>query len=210
MKDFKNTEFVVLDVETTGLSPANGDRVIEVAALKVRDLCVVDRFHSLIDPERPLSYGAFLVNGITPEMLKDAPTAREVLPDLFDFLGKACLVGHNIRFDLGFLWQEVRLSGRDWGHKHQALDTVRLARWLIPELRHYRLQAVAYHLAIDEVQQHRAMADVELTWAIFSKMLEMAFRRDVSELSALAEHGGVVYGDRPPARDRGRRREQVI
>lgn len=193
MNDFKKIEFVVLDVETTGLSPVNGDRVIEVAALKIRELKVVDRFYSLVDPKRPLSYGAFLVNGITEEMLRGAPPAPEILPGFLDFLGTACLVGHNIRFDLGFIKSEANLSGQQWRHSHPALDTVRLARWLIPELRRYRLQMVAQHLGIEDVQLHRAMADVELTMNIFQTMLEMAFRRDVSDLKGLLKYGGVKF-----------------
>lgn len=193
MDDFRKIEFVILDVETTGLSPGNGDRVIEVAALKIRELKVVDRFYSLVDPQRPLAYGAFLVNGITVEMLKGAPVAEEIIPGFFDFLGQACLVGHNIRFDLKFLKNEADFSGQPWRHRHPALDTVRLARWLLPDLGRYRLQMVAHHLGIEDVQLHRAMADVELTRTIFQIMLEMAFRRDVSDLKGLLKYGGVKF-----------------
>jgi DNA polymerase III epsilon subunit family exonuclease len=192
MDDFKKTEFIIFDVETTGLSPAYGDRVIEVAAVKIRDLTIVDRFHSLIDPQRPLSYGAFLVNGISSEMLRGAPVAAEILPRFFSFLaGEAfaaappCLVGHNITFDLNFLLHEAALLRHPWQPQRHKVDTMRLARWLLPELGRYRLEGLARFLEIEAAQQHRAMADVEMTHRVLIKLLEMSFRRDVTDLSGL-------------------------
>jgi len=193
MKDFKNTEFVILDVETTGLSPAGGDRVIEIAAVKVRELRIVDKFYSLVNPQRPVSYAAFQVNGISDAMLKDAPAAGEILPGFLDFVSGACLVGHNIRFDLGFLSSELERAGWCWRQRHTAVDTVRLSRWLLPELRRHRLEYVARSLEIEPAQLHRAMSDVELTFRVFEKFLEMAFRRDVSDLPGLLTRGGVGF-----------------
>lgn len=193
MIPFSDIDFVVLDVETTGLSPFNGDRVIEIGAVKVHGEEIVDQFHSLIDPQRPLSYEAFLVNGISSEMLKGAPTADQVLPKFLEFLGTAALVGHNVNFDLGFLNHEIERSGLSWRQLHPVLDTKKMARWLLPELRSYRLQQVAYALAMEDVQDHRAIGDVNMTRLVFRRFLDMAFRRDVTTLKQLLRHGGVRF-----------------
>ena len=79
--DIKTAEFIVFDVETTGLSPRDGDRIIEIAAMKVKGAVVVDKWYSLINPQRALPPEAMSVNGITEEMISDAPTAPDVLPD---------------------------------------------------------------------------------------------------------------------------------
>ncbi|MDP2653640.1 MAG: 3'-5' exonuclease [Candidatus Omnitrophota bacterium] len=174
IRDLQNQELVFFDVETTGLSPGNGDRVVEIAALKVKGLKPVARFHSLVDPRRDISWGAFAVNRITPEMLRGAPVAGEVLPEFLDFWGGACLVGHHVRFDLGFLMSELSLSGLSCPSPVHAIDTVRLARSVMPGLDRYSLVSVAYALGVADSQRHRAMEDVELTFAIFRKLLEKA------------------------------------
>ena len=182
---FKQAEFVIFDVETTGLSPRLGDRIIEIAALKVKDLEEVERFHSFIDPQRELSYGAFLVNGITSQMLEGAPKTNQVLPRFVEFLGKACLVGHNIKFDLSFLNNELSLIGHPLPGENMILDTLRMARRLLPGIGRYSLLNVAYSLAIDIGQTHRAMADVELTYDVFRRLLEIADRKDVCNFEML-------------------------
>jgi len=89
----KDTEFTFIDVETTGLSPHGGDRVIEIAAMKVKNSKVVKKFETFVDPQRELSYGAFLVNGISDEMLKGAPKAHEILPEFMDMVQNSIIVG---------------------------------------------------------------------------------------------------------------------
>jgi len=185
MKDFRGREFVIVDVETTGLSPRFGDRIIEIAALKVRDLQPVEEFVTFINPRRALSYGAFLVNRITPEMLKDAPTADKAMPAFLDFAGQACLVGHNISFDLSFIAHELGLLGRELPAAGRTLDTMRMARNLLPDLGSYSLKSVACNLAVEQAQQHRAMADVQITFEVFRKLLEIADRKDICEFEQL-------------------------
>src|SRR5262249_21157693 len=100
-------DFVVLDTETTGLRPGP-DRVIEVAAVRVRNGEIVDSFQSLINPGRPLPPFIVRFTGISQDMLQDAPMAREVMPDLLQFIDGAILVGHNLGFDLNFLTHEAQ------------------------------------------------------------------------------------------------------
>ena len=98
---FKNIEFVALDIETTGLTLVV-DRIIEIGAVKFQNGAVIGIFQELIDPEMPISPGAFAVNGITDDMVKGRPTIDKVLPRFIDFLGQDIPIAHNAPFDVGF------------------------------------------------------------------------------------------------------------
>ena len=187
MEAVHKEEFVVLDVETTGLSPSSGDRIVEIAALRIKDLKVVEEFHSFIDPGREISYGAYLVNGITPQMLRGAPTSHGILPKILDFIGTAHVIGHNIKFDLGFLCHELSLCGLQFSESSNAIDTVRMARKLMPHLGRYPLWYVARSLGIDDEQEHRALADVQMTFRVFRKLIEVAERQDFLDLKSFLQ-----------------------
>lgn len=184
MKEIAEKEFVIFDVETTGLSPASGDRVIEIAAVKVRDLQVVEEFYSLINPQREISFGAFAVNGISQVMVDGAPAARQIIPSFLEFIQTSVLVGHNVKFDLGFLSYELSLLELKLPPQTIALDTIRMARTLIPGLGSYSLASVSYALGITEIQQHRAMADVMMTWEVFARLRQNAERKDLIQWEA--------------------------
>jgi DNA polymerase-3 subunit alpha (Gram-positive type) len=185
-QDIQKREYVIFDVETTGLFPGFGDRIVEIAALKIKDLEPVDRFSSLLDPQREISYGAFQVNQITASMLKGAPQAQEILPRFLDFVGEAALVGHNVQFDLGFLCHELALVERKLKEKTVVLDTLKMARRFIPRLPSYSLWSVAQSLGVKRNQEHRAMADVELTFAVFARLIGMARRQNIQDIRELA------------------------
>ena len=191
MEHFKKEEFVIIDVETTGLSPQSGDRIIEIAALKIKDLRPVDQFATFVDPQRPLSYGAFMVNKITAEMIDGAPAARDILPALTDFIGDAYLIGHNIKFDFKFIQNEYDLCGQQMPLKEHAFDTIKMARKILPELRTYSLRNVATYLDIRIDYLHRAMADVDLTYKVFDDLLHRSFKQDITDMQALIKHFGV-------------------
>ncbi len=207
-KDIRDIEFVVFDVETTGLAPGAGDRVVEIAALKVRGRKVVEEFHSLIDPQRPLSTGAFMVNGITPQMLAGAPNASQIMPRFLQFVQGSHLIGHNVRFDLGFVTNEFGLVGLGWEKEAWAIDTVQMARLILPGMGSYRLWWVARSLGIEEEQRHRALADVYLTWQVFAKLLEVAERRDLSAAEILSKSSRRVLPSGPRAGAFGDRRDE--
>ncbi|MBU0467585.1 MAG: WYL domain-containing protein [Candidatus Omnitrophica bacterium] len=185
MKGIHSTDFVVFDVETTGLSPQFGDRVIEMAAVKVRDQKIIDRFESLIDPQREVSFEAYLVNGISDEMLVGAPLASEVLPDFVKFIEGCIVVGHNVKFDMKFLNNELRLAGMPECDGQRTIDTVKMSRGIIPELGKYSLAIVSEFMGIRNVQKHRAMADVEMTFKVFLNLLQMASKRRICSLAAI-------------------------
>jgi DNA polymerase III epsilon subunit family exonuclease len=175
----KDTEYVVFDVETTGLSAINGDRIIEIAAMKIRRGKVVDTFESLINPQREVPAESQQVHKITPEMLASAPTAQDILPGIIPFIGGACLVGHNVKFDLDFLCHELSLIGRKLQEETPAVDTLKMAKYLLPVLSSHRLAHVAHALGIQIEETHRALADVQLTVAILIRLIDRAQEQDI-------------------------------
>lgn len=185
MKNFLDTEFVIFDVETTGLSPQMGDRVVEVAALRVKGLQAVSQFHSLVNPGRDISSSAYLVNGISPQMLLGAPTSAEVFPDLLEYLSGAVIVGHNIKFDLDFLNAEAARLGMVLSDEIQSLCTVAMSKAFLPELGRHALSVVAYHLGIETPQEHRALSDVYMTYDVLKKLFAIADRKDIGDLQTL-------------------------
>ncbi len=197
----RNAEFIVFDVETTGLSPTEGDRIIEIAAIKVKDQKVVDVFESFINPMRELPTSAMVINKITEDMLIGAPTSAEFLPGIIDFIGGGCVVGHNVRFDLNFLCYELSLSGRKLRDDTPALDTLKMAKALIPYLSSYKLSHIAGALGVTIGETHRAKADVELTIQIMSRLMDIAGDQELHDLQAFCQQFSVekpVY--RMPAR----------
>ena len=178
----RDVEFVVFDIETTGLSVHNGDCIIELAALRIKDGKPAEEFHSFVDPHRALSWDAFQVNGISPAMIRGAPSREDVLPTLMDFFKDAYVVGHNIKFDLKFLFHELSLIGLKPREDFEAICTVKMARMLLPELGRYPLWFVAESLGIESRQEHRALADVYLTFEVLTRLMKIAQRRDICDL----------------------------
>lgn len=181
MRCLEEKEFVVFDVETTGLSPTFGDRIVEIAALKAKGLQKIDHFHSLVNPGRSISLAAFEVNRISDQMVANAPRFQDIAADLLCFINGATLIGHNIRFDLGFLYHELETAGLTIGRDIIFLDTMQIARRVLPELRRYPLWAVANALGIQERQKHRAMSDVELTFEVFCRLARLAHTHNMLE-----------------------------
>jgi DNA polymerase-3 subunit epsilon len=159
-----------LDVETTGLSPAHGDRVCEVAALRCEGTTVVDALQQLVNPQRPVSPGALAVHGISDATLSLAPTFDTLADDLAELLEGAVFVGHNAAFDLDFISSEFCLLRRSLP-PIIALDTLRLARQTY-RLPSFGLGALAAALGVDHAgRAHRAMADVLLTRGVMERIM---------------------------------------
>jgi DNA polymerase-3 subunit epsilon len=162
--------FTFIDVETTGLDAATGDRVCEIAVLRVHAGQEKARFEALVYPQRPMSVGAMAVNGITDAMLSNAPVFAEILPIVHAFLHDAIVVAHNARFDVGFLQHEWSLAG----HTLPSLVTVDTliqaqARYRFP---HNSLAAIATELGLATLPTHRAMADVLTTWQVLQRFID--------------------------------------
>jgi DNA polymerase III subunit epsilon len=167
-------EFIALDLETTGLWAAT-DRIVEIAAVRFRETGeAIGVFHSLVNPERPVSPGAYAVHRISDQELALAPTAREVLPEFLAFLGNpdcSKLIAHNASFDAGFLGSELRRAGLAIP-AHSLYDTLALSRARLPMLGSHRLDSVATHLGLDPAGAHRAMADTLLVKEIWLRLGE--------------------------------------
>ena len=167
-------ECVVFDVETTGLFAKDGDRIIEIAAVKVKNGEMVDEFESFINPERSIPIEASRINNITDDMVADSPVAEEVLPKMIDFIGGASLVGHNVKFDLEFLCYQLYMCGRKLRSTTPTIDTLKMSRGLIPQLSRHRLENVAQYFGVQIGDTHRALADVKLTVAVLLRLFGLA------------------------------------
>ncbi|MBD3298471.1 MAG: WYL domain-containing protein [candidate division Zixibacteria bacterium] len=162
----------VVDVETTGLSPRYGDRICEIAVIRREPDGSVRRFVSFVDPQRPISAGAFAVNGITPDMLEGAPRFCAIMPELDETLSDAVFIAHNAPFDLGFVQSEYAQCSREF--RVPAVIDTRLVSKRYLNLSSNSLASVARHLHIPQPNAHRAMADCETTLRVFDAIVEQA------------------------------------
>lgn len=153
----------MLDFETTGLSPAQGARITEVAALRIVDGRIVERFVSLINCGVDVPYEITALTGITQDMVDTAPTVEKVLPELLRFIGADALAAHNASFDSKFLLAECERLDLQAGYS-ELVCSLLLSRRLLPGLDSYRLSSLADSLGIRfSGQAHRAEADAEVS-----------------------------------------------
>ncbi len=167
--------FVVLDIETTGLSPAY-DEIIEIACLRVSGGQVVDTFQSLVKPFSWISEYVTELTGITNEMVADAPPLKDVLPQALAFMQDSVIVGHNVNFDINFIYDyALELCNAPFCNDY--VDTKRLSRRLLPELEHHQLANVAAALNSPVLPAHRAESDCRATLHCFNEFKKMAVER---------------------------------
>lgn len=163
-----NRRYVAFDVETTGLSPEE-DRIIEIAAVRVVDDQIVDRFQQLVDPGMVIPPEASAINGITDDMVKDCPMIERVLPAFLDFMGSDFLAAHNARFDLGFVG--AACNRYRYQLPNAAFDTMDLARYW-PAAPNKKLITLARVAGIAKTQEHRALGDAELVAGLIAAARE--------------------------------------
>ncbi len=168
-QDF-NADFVVFDIETTGFSPVN-NRIIEIGAVKVEKGKITDRFSSFVNPDVPIPFEIEKLTGINDSMVMDAPFIEQVLPEFLAFCGGAVLVAHNASFDMGFIKENARRQ--NMAREFTYVDTVGIARILLPHQAKHTLDAVAKTLGISLENHHRAVEDAEATAEIFVKFIPM-------------------------------------
>ncbi|HAU84569.1 MAG TPA: DNA polymerase III subunit epsilon [Lachnospiraceae bacterium] len=162
-------DYVVFDLETTGVSVYNDD-IIEISAVKVKGGEIIDTFSTLVNPDRPIPYAATRVNGITDDLVADAPYLKDVLADFLEFIGDNVLVGHNIySFDLNFIYDAaLNLYGRYVENDY--IDTLFMARKCLPKLSHHKLVDIAEHFNINTQGAHRALNDCIMNQKCYEEM----------------------------------------
>jgi len=182
-RTLSDVDFVVIDLETTG-AKAPPCRVTEIGAFRVSGMEITGEFHSLVNPETPIPEFITGLTGINDEMVRDAPTFRELVSGLLDFIGDSVLVAHNAPFDMRFLNHEISLVHGKYRIANPHLCTVRLARKLIPGIENHKLNTVANFYSIDLTNHHRAADDARATARIFIKLLDLLGEKGVNDLSA--------------------------
>ncbi|MCK9430697.1 MAG: exonuclease domain-containing protein [Candidatus Omnitrophica bacterium] len=182
-KSIDEIEFTIFDTETTGLNPASGDRIVELAGLRVKGKERIAEFDALVNPRRDISPGAFAVNKITPEMLEGAPGMEMVMPKFLDFIEGSYLCSYNIEFDLNFLNNELKIIGLPVLGARDSFDILTIARRLMPNQQRYALWFIADKLGIRSQQKHRAFSDVEMTWEVFNKFKDICREKGITDFT---------------------------
>lgn len=184
----------VFDVETTGLDPRKGHRIIEIAGLRIDggQLDETKIFTSFVNPEREIPWEAKRVNRISDMEVKSAPTIDQVLPKFLEFAGGSILVAHNAEFDIGFLEVEKEFC---WGFVDlpECLCTMKLSQSVFPRGYGHNLDVLSKRLEIDlPTDRHRALPDVLVTARVLLKMLEYGGIRSLDELRQRASFRKLV------------------
>jgi DNA polymerase III subunit epsilon len=167
------TRQIVLDTETTGLDPATGDRVIEIAAIELSNLVPTGReWHTLLDPEREVPEESTRVHGFTAEMLRGQPRFADKAEELLLFLGDAPIIAHNAPFDFGFLDAELRRAGRRGLDRARMVDSLAIAKKRFLGMPN-SLDALCRRLGVDNSMRtsHNALLDVRLLAQVYLELM---------------------------------------
>ncbi|SER07357.1 DNA polymerase-3 subunit alpha [Gracilibacillus ureilyticus] len=180
--------YVVFDVETTGLS-AVYDTIIELAAVKIKNGEIIDRFESFANPHKPLTETIINLTNITDDMLRDAPEVEEVLTDFQKWMGDHILVAHNADFDMGFINTGFKKIGLEEA-SNPVIDTLELARFLFPDMKNHRLNTMCKKLDIELTQHHRAIYDTEATSYLLWKFIKLSHEKGITNHNQFNKHMG--------------------
>ena len=165
-----DNSYIAIDLETTGLNPKT-ERIIEIGAVRVEEGSIVDRFSVFVNPQVPIPFKIEQLTGINDSMVVDAETIEEVLPKFLEFSKGAVMVAHNAGFDMSFIIENCKRLGIEQDFTY--VDTVGLARMLLPGLNRFKLDTVAKALNISLLNHHRAVDDAAGTAEIFVKFIKM-------------------------------------
>jgi DNA polymerase-3 subunit alpha (Gram-positive type) len=174
--------YVVFDIETTGFSSSK-NRIIEIGAVKIQGGTVIDRYSTFVNPQVPIPFEIEKLTGINDNMVLPHPKIDEILPQFLDFCSDAVLVAHNASFDISFIAYNATRLGIPF--TPTVIDTVALARLLLPNLNRYKLDTVAKALKISLENHHRAVDDAGCTALIFAEFVQMLRDRGVESLDEL-------------------------
>ncbi|WP_230399121.1 PolC-type DNA polymerase III [Novisyntrophococcus fermenticellae] len=180
--------YVVFDLETTGFSPIV-DKIIEIGAVCVEGGQITKRFSTFVNPQAPIPFKIENLTGINDSMVIDAPLIETVLPEFMDFCDGAVMVAHNAGFDMSFIEQNCELQGIQ--REFTSVDTVAMARFLLPGLNRFKLDTVAKAVGVPLDNHHRAVDDAACTAEIFVRFVKMLKDRGIEDLDELNERGSI-------------------
>ena len=180
--------FVVFDIETTGFS-ALRDKIIEIGAVRVEDGKIVGRFSEFVNPRIPIPFRIEKLTSINDSMVAGADSIDVILPRFVEFCRGAVMVAHNAEFDMSFIEKNCGDLGIETDYT--SVDTVGMARFLLPQLNRFKLDTVAKAVGVSLEHHHRAVDDAECTAQIFQKFITMCEEREISTLDELNEKGAV-------------------
>jgi len=193
-QSLREVEFLITDLETTG--PMKGkDRIIDIAAVKLKGGKEIDRFESLVNPEQAISNTIYRLTGISNQMVANEATIDEVLPSYLEFASGGVFVAHNALFDFSFISHEIRRLELEPLHKKVEICTFRMARKLLPDLRACGVNGLCEHFGYEMTERHRAMPDVEATSFFLQRFLEDLEQRGVTTLYELIQFQKEVLSD---------------
>ena len=188
--EINNCSFVILDTETTGLEASKGDKIISLAALKIRNSLIQENefLDELINPERDIPWESVKIHHITDEHVRGKPTLPELQSKINLFLKKSILIGHNIEFDKKFIYQDAVNSDLSKRMKKiTSIDTIYLTAALYPDLENYDLSYLCEHFNIrtnDQIR-HSALGDCWITARLFLHLLNKAKEKNITTASGL-------------------------
>ncbi len=184
-QDFASS-FVVFDLETTGIG-ARSNQIIEIGGVKVENRRITDHFSAFVNPGIPIPYAIQQLTGINDSMVHDAPGIDQVLPEFLEFCQGCVMVAHNAEFDMGFIRQKAK--DRGIATDFTVIDTVAMARALLPQLKRYKLDRVAKELGVSLEHHHRAVDDAQATAEIFLRLVQRVENKGIHDLAQLNEFG---------------------
>jgi len=164
--------YVLVDIETTGLSPRT-DEIIEIGAIKVVENKIVDTYDTLLRIDGYLNPFITRLTGITNEMLEEGKKQEEALKEFIEFAGNETIMGHNVNFDINFIYDKCE-SYLDYYLSNDFVDTMRIAKHVLPNVRNYKLGTLADYFDVDYRNAHRGLKDVEITYEVYNKMKGMS------------------------------------
>ncbi len=174
--------YIVFDLETTGFIPGK-DKITEIGAIKIRNGEIVDKYQTFVNPKQPISKEVTELTGITNEMVANAPIIEEVLPNFLDFIQDGVLVAHNSDFDVSFI--SYFAKSINFEINNSVVDTLGLARLLLPNLTKHKLNYVAQALDIELKNHHRAIDDAHATALIFLEFIKMFKKLSINSLNQI-------------------------
>ncbi|MCH5324931.1 MAG: PolC-type DNA polymerase III [Eubacterium sp.] len=161
-------ETVVFDIETTGLYPAS-ERITEIGAVKLKNMEIVERFSTFVNPQRPIPSNITELTGITDDMVKDAPEEGEAVKQFMEFCGKAPVIAHNASFDVSFIRAAAERAGTSFDNP--VADTLAIAKAALSGLKNYKLDTIAKYYKLGDFDHHRAVADAEMLCEIYKHIV---------------------------------------